>query len=152
VFFSRRPDPLSIVRQAVDAGQARLLIRVSRADLIALYSMADVFAFPSWIEGFGIPILEAMTCGAPVVASDRGALPEVVGGAGLLVDAEDASGLATHLESVLSRPNLANDLRRRGVVHASRFSWQRTAAAILESYARALASPALGHLRAVSAA
>ncbi|HEX9442286.1 MAG TPA: glycosyltransferase, partial [Roseiflexaceae bacterium] len=63
VFFSRRPDPLPIVQEAVAAGYARLLVRPSREDLIALYSMAEVFVFPSWIEGFGIPLLEAMICG-----------------------------------------------------------------------------------------
>ena len=140
VFFARRPDVLPIVHEAVSAGHAHLLIRPSRADLIALYSMADAFVFPSWIEGFGIPILEAMTCGAPVIASDRGALPEVVGDAGLLVDAEDDKQLAQHLMRVLDSPAVGQQLREQGFAHAAQFSWRNTAQRILDSYTRVVSS------------
>jgi glycosyltransferase involved in cell wall biosynthesis len=138
VFFSRRPDPLPSVCEAVNEGHARLLVRPSREDLIALYSMADAFVFPSWIEGFGIPILEAMTCGAPVIASDRGALPEVVGDAGLLADAEDDATLAQQLTRILSDRGEAQRWRERGFARAAQFSWRNTAQRILESYQRAL--------------
>jgi glycosyltransferase involved in cell wall biosynthesis len=134
VFFSRRPDPLPIVHEAVAAGEALLLVGVPREDLIALYSMADVFVFPSWIEGFGLPILEAMTCGAPVIASDRGAIPEVLGEAGLMMDAEDAETLTDHLQHVLCHPGVAADLRERGFRRAAEFSWRRTAEQILSTY------------------
>lgn len=144
VFFSRRPDPLPIVHEAVAAGYARLLVRPSREDLIALYSMADAFVFPSWIEGFGIPLLEAMTCGAPVIASDRGAIPEVAGDAALLMDAEDAATLAHHLEKVLSQPHEAERLRARGFARAAQFSWRSTAQRILESYRQQLATASFG--------
>jgi glycosyltransferase involved in cell wall biosynthesis len=122
----------------VNEGHARLLVRPSREDLIALYSMADAFVFPSWIEGFGIPILEAMTCGAPVIASDRGALPEVVGDAGLLADAEDDATLAQQLTRILSDRGEAQRWRERGFARAAQFSWRNTAQRILESYQRAL--------------
>lgn len=138
VFFSRRPDPPSVVRRAVADGQARLLVRPSREDLIALYSMAEAFVFPSWIEGFGIPILEAMTCGAPVIASNRGAIPEVAGKAALLADAEDPIMLAWNLTLVLHSPVTARRLRERGYARAAEFSWQRTARTILDSYERVL--------------
>lgn len=138
VFFSRTPDPPPAVREAVAAGYARLLVRPSRDDLIALYSLAEAFVFPSWIEGFGLPLLEAMTCGAPVIASDRGAIPEVVGDAALLMDAEDAEALAGHLMRVLGSPDEANRLRERGFARATQFSWRHTAQRILESYQRAL--------------
>ncbi len=138
VFFSRRPDPPAIVHEAVARGEARLVVRPSRADLIALYSMAEAFVFPSWIEGFGIPVLEAMTCGSPVVASDRGAIPEVAGDAALLSDAEDAEGFARNLARVLGDAGEAGRLRARGYARAARFSWRATAQRILESYELAL--------------
>jgi glycosyltransferase involved in cell wall biosynthesis len=134
VFFSRRPDPPAIVGEAVAAGEAALLLRPAREDLIALYSMAEAFVFPSWIEGFGIPILEAMTCGAPVIASDRGAIPEVAGDAALLADAEDSAALARHISLLLGTPEAAQLLRERGFARAAQFSWRDTARRILESY------------------
>ncbi len=134
VFFSRRPDPPAIVREAVAAGEALLLLRPSREDLIALYSMAEAFVFPSWIEGFGIPVIEAMTCGTPVIASDRGAIPEVAGGAALLADAEDYAALAGHIALVLGSQAEARRLRERGFARAAQFSWHSTAQQILASY------------------
>ena len=84
VFFARHADVLPVLQSAVAAGEARLLVRPSTETLAALYAGAALFAFPSWVEGFGIPLLEAMTYGAPIVASDRGAIPEVAGGAARL--------------------------------------------------------------------
>jgi glycosyltransferase involved in cell wall biosynthesis len=138
VFFSRRPDRPAIVHEAVAAGEALLLVRPSREDLIALYSMAEAFVFPSWIEGFGIPVIEAMTCGAPVIASDRGAIPEVAGGAALLGDAEDYDALAGHIALVLGSQAEAQRLRERGFARAAQFSWRSTAQQILASYQRAV--------------
>lgn len=147
VFFSRRPDPPHVVHEAVESGDARLLLNVPRKDLIALYSMANAFVFPSWIEGFGIPLLEAMTCGAPVIASNRGAIPEVLGDAGLLIDAEDAAGLAAHLTAVLTRPDLASSLRQQGFARAAHFSWSGAAQATLASYERATVRSRIQHRR-----
>jgi glycosyltransferase involved in cell wall biosynthesis len=138
VFFARRPDVLPIVHQAVAAGEAELLIKPSREDLIALYSMAEAFIFPSWIEGFGIPLLEAMVCGAPVIASNRGAIPEVLGDAGLLADAEDAETFSQHIAAVLGSSDLAGQLRERGFARAQQFSWHHTAQRILECYEQAV--------------
>jgi glycosyltransferase involved in cell wall biosynthesis len=89
-----------------------------------LYSAARVFAYPSLYEGFGIPPLEAMACGTPVVASTRGALPEVLGDAALLVDPRDTDALAQALEAALGD---SGDLRRRGLERAARFDWATTA-------------------------
>lgn len=140
VFFCRHASPLPIVFEAVARGEARLLIRPSREDLIALYSIADAFVFPSWIEGFGIPILEAMRCGSPVVASNRGSIPEVAGNAALLAEAEDPAALAVQLERVLADPQLAQQLRLLGFNRVAQFSWHSTAARTLDTYVRAAAA------------
>lgn len=134
VFFSRRPDVLPVIHEAVAAGDAQLIVNPDRRDLVALFNLSDAFVFPSWIEGFGIPILEAMMCGAPVIASDRGSIPEVAGDAALLADAEDEHLFAAHLRSVLTQPAVASDLRARGFSRARQFSWTNTARQILDSY------------------
>lgn len=136
VFFARH-QPLPAVQEAVAAGLAHLLHRPPREDLITLFSGAEAFVFPSWIEGFGIPILEAMTCGAPVIASDRGAIPEVAGGAARLADAEDEAAFAAHLAAVLGDPAEVVRLRSLGYARAAQFSWRTTAEQTLAAYARA---------------
>ena len=138
VFFARHANPLPIVQDAVDSGDAILLIRPPREDLIGLFSMAKIFVFPSWIEGFGIPLLEAMSCGAPVIASDRGSIPEVLGGAGLICDAEDDGTLAQMIGALLLNAESRAIIRKRGYERAQDFSWTKTAQAILHSYQLAL--------------
>ncbi len=118
------------------------------ADLPALYSAATAFVFPSLYEGFGLPVLEAMACGTPVICSDASSLPEVtspprplsseergiVAPAALLVDPTDTDALAAALVQVLGDAALRRELAQRGLVQAARFSWERTAAATLERY------------------
>lgn len=142
VFFSRRPDPHRAVRQAVALGQARLLVRPSAEDLMALYSLARGFVFPSRFEGFGIPLIEAMICGAPVIASNRGGIPEVVGDAALLAEADDAGGLAEHLARVLGDPEVGARLQSDGFARAGEYSWRNTARRILSCYETIAATPA----------
>ena len=101
---------------------------VEPADLPAIYNLARVLAHPAWYEGFGLPPLEAMACGTPVVVSDSSSLPEVVGDAGLVVAAGDADAWRQALEKVLGDQDLAADLRRRGILRAAEFSWSRSAA------------------------
>ncbi len=96
-------------------------------DLPAVYSAATVFAFPSWYEGFGIPILEAMACGTPVVCSNTSSLPEVVGDAALMVAPDDVRALKEALGRVLSDPELRGRFTAHGIVRAAPFTWQRTA-------------------------
>jgi glycosyltransferase involved in cell wall biosynthesis len=116
------------------AGSVRFLGHVPQADLPALYSAADLFAFPSLYEGFGLPALEAMACGTPVVASNVSAVPEVVGDAALQVSPLDVEALAGAMERVLRDERLRADLRERGLKRAARFSWEETARRTAEVY------------------
>jgi len=117
---------------------------VDDADLPALYGGAALYVQPSLEEGFGLPALEAMACGAPVVASRRGALPEVVGDAGVLVDAEDERALAASLARVLAAPDEAAALVRRGRARAAEFTAERTAGRVVDLLeATAAVRPAL---------
>jgi glycosyltransferase involved in cell wall biosynthesis len=109
---------------------------VSDEDLPALYRLADVFAFPSLYEGFGLPPLEAMACATPVIASDTSSLPEVVDDAGLLVRPDDPAVLADTIRRVLNDRGLREDLVRRGVSQARKFTWQRTGDRLLRLYRR----------------
>jgi glycosyltransferase involved in cell wall biosynthesis len=109
---------------------------VAEADLPALYSAADVFAYPSRYEGFGLPPLEALACGTPVVCADASSLPEVVGDAALLVPPTDEAALATALERLLEDTTLRATLRQRGLARAARFTWAACAAQMRELYRR----------------
>ncbi len=110
---------------------------VADEDLPALYTGADLFAFPSLYEGFGLPVLEAMACGTPVVTSNTSSLPEVVGDAALLVDPYDVEAMASAMRQVLEDPALAQALRQRGLARAATFSWERTARETIAVYEQA---------------
>jgi glycosyltransferase involved in cell wall biosynthesis len=97
------------------------------SELPAVYNLARVLAHPAWYEGFGLPPLEAMACGTPVVVSDTSSLPEVVGDAGLVVPAGQPESWRKALERVIGDTDLAADLRRRGILRAAQFSWPRAA-------------------------
>jgi glycosyltransferase involved in cell wall biosynthesis len=109
---------------------------VKDEDLPALYSLATVFAFPSWYEGFGLPVLEAQACGTPVVAADNSSLPEVLGEGGLMVNTGDKEQLAHALWQALTDRNLRVALASAGRVHAARFTWARAAADLFSIYKR----------------
>jgi alpha-1,3-rhamnosyl/mannosyltransferase len=112
----------------------RFLPGVAEADLPALLSGAEVFAFPSLYEGFGLPPLEALACGAPVLCGDMSSLPEVVGDAALRVDTRSVAALAGGLMRLLSDDALRERLRAAGPRQAAQFSWRRTAEATLAVY------------------
>jgi len=98
------------------------------AQLPAVYNLARVVAHPAWYEGFGLPPLEAMACGTPVIVSDRSSLPEVVGEAGMVVPADDPDAWRDALERLLGDASLAAGMRRLGILRAAEFSWSRAAA------------------------
>ncbi|MBN1933725.1 MAG: glycosyltransferase family 4 protein [Anaerolineae bacterium] len=123
----------------LDLGNDVLLIdHVTDQDLALFYNAATLFAFPSLYEGFGLPPLEAMACGTPVVCSSAASLPEVVGDAAIAIDPTDVDALAASIVRVLGDSDLRDDLRQRGLARAARFTWERTARATVEVYEKVL--------------
>lgn len=110
--------------------------RIPDEDLPYLYGLADLFVFPSLYEGFGIPVLEAMASGVPVVCSNTSSLPEVVGDAGVMVPPDDVAALARAIGDLLEDPTRRALLRQRGIERAHRFSWEASARQLLEVYRR----------------
>jgi glycosyltransferase involved in cell wall biosynthesis len=125
-------------RPGADGDGVRWVGLIPDEDLPAFYSGAAGFIYPSLFEGFGLPVLEAMACGTPVVTSDRTALPELAGDAGLLIDPESVEALAEAMTRVLTDRALAQDLRRRGLERSQRFSWGETARRTLTVYREAV--------------
>jgi glycosyltransferase involved in cell wall biosynthesis len=145
--------PALVIAGGAEAGTAGLLARLDRPPLAgrveyrgyvgaaereALFKGALALVLPSFDEGFGIPALEAMSAGVPVVVSNRAALPEVVGDAGLYIDPDDVESLTAALGRVIADPQLCADLRRRGLDRASRFTWTDSARAVRRAYEDAL--------------
>ncbi|MEN8164864.1 MAG: glycosyltransferase family 1 protein, partial [Acidobacteriota bacterium] len=121
------------IRQALEGSKVRDRILhldyVERHELAGLYAHADVFLFPSWLEGFGLPLLEAMACGTPVVTSNRSAMPEVAGSAAMCVDPADPSAIASALMKLIDDPGHRRALSEAGRRRAALFSWDEAAAA-----------------------
>jgi alpha-1,3-rhamnosyl/mannosyltransferase len=109
---------------------------VSDADLVRHYQAADAFVFPSVYEGFGLPVLEAMACGAPVACSRAGALREVAGDAAVLFEPRDVGAIAEALRRVAGDRELGAELRRRGMARAAQFDWQTTGQRTVDAYRR----------------
>jgi glycosyltransferase involved in cell wall biosynthesis len=131
-------EPLLETIRRLDLGDHVRLM--GHADpLAALYRGASVMVYPSLYEGFGLPPLEAMACGTPVITSSASSLPEVVGDAGLLVDPHDPDALTDAMATVLSDDRLRSRMRENGLARAATFSWARTAAATEAAYERAFA-------------
>jgi glycosyltransferase involved in cell wall biosynthesis len=150
--FRRLPDDVTLVLAGPEGWQEDLAdhragleerIRtpgfVDAGDLAALYAGADVFCYPSLLEGFGMPVLEAMAQGAPVVTSAGTATAEVAGDAGLLVEPTDPEALAAALGAVLDDEALAARLRSAGLARAATYTWERTARLTVAAYREVVA-------------
>ena len=129
---------LARINDAPLAGRVRAVGYVSIADKIDLYRRAAVVVLPSLDEGFGLPALEAMAMGVPVIASDRGALPEVVGDAGRLVSPDDPDAISHAIQSVVTDPNRWRAMRQQGLDRARQFRWGDSASTLLVAYREAL--------------
>ncbi len=132
----RDVDEMIESRQLGDA--VRWTGYVDGEELIRAYREADVFVLPSRYEGFGLPVLEAMACGTPVICSNRSSLPEVAGDAAVLVDPDDIEGLTGAIVSVLTDSDRSDRLRVKGLQRAALYSWRRTAEETLEVYKKAV--------------
>lgn len=110
---------------------------VPQADLASLYSGALCFVYPSYFEGFGLPPLEAMKCGAPVIVGNKTSLPEIVGDAGLLVDPFDVDDIAAAIRRMVTEPDLRAQLRGKGLERSRLFDWRETARQTLDVYKKA---------------
>lgn len=107
---------------------------VNNYDLPPLYGAAQMFAFPTRYEGFGIPILEAMSCGVPVLTSTTSCVPEVAGDAAILIDPYDVEAIEDGMSRICSDPALRDDLKQRGIARAANFNWQKAARETLQAY------------------
>ncbi len=112
---------------------------IADSDLPALYSAAEFFAYPSLYEGFGLPVIEALACGTPVLTADNSCLPEAGGDGALYVDAESVDSIAGGITRLAALPELRASLAAAGQAHARAFSWQRSLRHLLDAYERALA-------------
>lgn len=118
------------------APRVHRLGHLAHAVLPDLYSVAQCLVFPTLWEGFGLPIIEAMACGTPVITSDIACVPEITAGAAVLVDPLSTEAIAGALSDLLARPEKRADLRARGIARAAGFTWERTAQQTLQAYER----------------
>ena len=132
----RYPEALEEVKALGLFSEVVFLDGLDEDDLLYLYNGALVLAFPSFYEGFGLPPLEAMACGIPVICSDRGALPEVVGDAALMVDPDEEESIARALRRIHADRGLRGELKKKGLERAKKFSWRHTAEETLNVYKR----------------
>lgn len=124
----------AVIEELKLGNSVRCLGGVPNEELVFLYNAAKLFVLPSFYEGFGLPPLEAMACGTPVIVSDTSSLPEVVGDAGWLVHPEDVEGLTVAMYRILSDENLRREMRAKGLKRAATFSWDRAARQTIQVY------------------
>jgi glycosyltransferase involved in cell wall biosynthesis len=132
----KRADVRGAIEREGIAAQTKLIGVVSDETLIGLYQRAAIFVFPSLYEGFGLPVLEAMACGAPVLCSNTSSLPEVAGDAAILIDPRNVEQWSMELARMMENGALRTELSERGRARALTFSWDRTAAETVAVYRR----------------
>jgi glycosyltransferase involved in cell wall biosynthesis len=133
-------DIFALIQELKLDERVHLLGQVPNEDLLDLYNSAEMLAHPAFYEGFGLPPLEAMACGLPVIVSNVASLPEVVGDAALLIDPHDIDELSAAIWRVLNDGELHQEMREKGLRQAERFSWERGARETLDIYRRVLSS------------
>jgi glycosyltransferase involved in cell wall biosynthesis len=126
-----------VLSRYVEPAAVKIPGLIDHADMPAVYNIAGALIFPSYYESFGIPLVEAMACGCPVITSTAPACPEVVGEAALLVDPDDVEGLSRAMTRLLREAGLSEDLRSRGLTRARYFSWDASARRLLAELERA---------------
>lgn len=142
VFVGRIPHGIVVsleehARQVgLDEGEFLFSGYITDEELVKLYNLCHLFAFPSWHEGFGLPALEAMACGAPVIGANTSSLPEVIGHQQALFDPRDVNDMAGKLRQVLENEDFRQELKQHGLEHAKTFSWERSARIALEAWER----------------
>ena len=123
-----------IAKQIEVENVVRFIGPVDEDDKVALYQQARAFLYPSIYEGFGLPALEALACGVPVVGSNASSIPEIVGDAGMLVDPHNARAMAGALIAVCTEDSLHDELSERALVQAAKFSWDKCAQETVAAY------------------
>lgn len=145
VFVQRRGGGAEHLQQLADklglGGRVHMLRAIGRGDLVQLYSAATALLHPSFCEGFGNPLAEAMACGCPVITSTVSAMPEVTNGAARLADPHDPAAIAAALKRTVDNPVETGSMRERGLARAKELSWQAYAAANLAVYRTVLSGP-----------
>lgn len=133
-------DRLKFLEEFKNDLKVKRLGFISSDDLVKIYNLAIVYCQPSFYEGFGLPILEAMSCGCPVVSSNTSSMPEVAGDAAIYFDPTSTGEMKEKLLEVVNNEKLQKDLRVKGLVNSKKFSWLKTAAQTLETYMKVLAN------------
>jgi glycosyltransferase involved in cell wall biosynthesis len=134
---ARYAEPAELIRSLGLQDAAEWMGYLSDEELVRCYRTADVLVHPSRYEGFGLQVAEAMACGLPVVCSNASSLPEVAGGAAVMVDPDDVDGFARAVAGILSDPSRAESLSEKGRRRAARFTWERCARETLAAYEEA---------------
>ncbi|MEP7232693.1 MAG: glycosyltransferase family 1 protein, partial [Ginsengibacter sp.] len=112
----------------------QILNYISFTEVPFLYNLSKIFLYPSHRESFGMPVVEAMACGIPVITSNTSALPEIAGGAAILVDPRDENEMAKHINKLITDAELYNSYKEKGLTNAQRFNWSDAAKKTLEIY------------------